>query len=401
MVPRNPLGLSLLAILATSCSGTAGPSSSAHVVPPPPISDAPVPLQPTPTWIAEECATVALLRPVCPTTLPRGNGSTTAFIETFRRRPAVFSVESGGQRYGDPAWNRPPRYFHVTVRARRLVPGREAAWLRPPLPRYRAGDAVGADTGRAELVGRPRWFGASRPLILTAARDLAVRWRVGSVGYEMALHVWAPFRETAPTLAALLGRTLALPPAAVPAPPVEAPSSGGIAWVPTPAWILTACKAMPGLNGLCPRTIPLARSGYILASYERRLPTCGGGRRDVLSLEWGGEDPSHPRRNRPPGFLHLEVAGGSGCLRSRFPGSIAAPRAGVMRGRSFLAARRVPFGRRTWGGHDGVLVLGDCFGNHLCFRWREAGSVYQIDLHGWEPFPEAVAALRRIVSSSQ
>jgi hypothetical protein len=60
----------------------------------------------------------------------------------------------------------------------------------------------------------------------------------------------------------------------------------------------------------------------------------------------------------------------------------------------------VPLGRRTWGGHRGPLVLGDCCGNHLCFRWRAAAAAYQIDLHGWEPFPETVSVLRRIVSST-
>jgi hypothetical protein len=60
----------------------------------------------------------------------------------------------------------------------------------------------------------------------------------------------------------------------------------------------------------------------------------------------------------------------------------------------------VPLGRRTWGGHHGLLVLGDCFGNHLCFRWRAAAAAYHIDLHGWEPFPETVSAPRRIVSST-
>jgi len=46
-------------------------------------------------------------------------------------------------------------------------------------------------------------------------------------------------------------------------------------------------------------------------------------------------------------------------------------------------------------------VLGDCYGDHLCFRWRVAGRAYQIDLHGWEPFLQTVAALRRIVSSTR
>jgi hypothetical protein len=37
--------------------------------------------------------------------------------------------------------------------------------------------------------------------------------------------------------------------------------------------------------------------------------------------------------------------------------------------------------------------------NHLCFRWSEHGSSYQIDIHGWEPFTQTVLALHTIVSS--
>jgi hypothetical protein len=47
-----------------------------------------------------------------------------------------------------------------------------------------------------------------------------------------------------------------------------------------------------------------------------------------------------------------------------------------------------------------VLVFGDCWGNHLCYRWREAGTARQLDLHGWEPFTETVAVLRRMVDST-
>jgi hypothetical protein len=347
--------------------------------------------------VRDRCAPAAGV----PDDAPAGTGSATAFFETFPGRPAEFSIESGGQRYGDPARNRPPRYFHVTVRARRLLPGREAAWLRPPLPRYRAGDAVRADTGRAELVGRPRWFGASRPLILTPVRDLAVRWRVGTVGYEMALHVWAPFRETAPTLRVLLGRTLTISRPSAPRRSAEAPSDGP-GWIGTPAWVADACRSLRPLRPACPRSIPLAVSGYVEAEVSRFPLSCRGSRgaRNLLSVQWSAEDPSHPSRNGPPRFLHLEVSSGTACVRWRFRKPAARPRIGMMRGRGFVGAEVVPFGRRTWGGRRGVLVLGDCYGNHLCFRWRAAGTAYQIDLHAWEPFPQAVSALRRIVSST-
>lgn len=346
------------------------------------------------------CATIALLRRVCPAALPVGTGSTTVFTEVVPGRPRVFSVESGGQYYGGPARNRPPRYFHLTVSARQLS-GRVAGWLHPRLPPIRSGDAVRNDIGRTELAGRQTWFGVPGSLILTKTRDLAFRWRTGAVGFEMALHVWAPFRETAPTLRVLLGRTLTSSPPHAPKPS-PAPPSDGLRWIQTPAWILDACAGLPRLHGACPHSIPLAVSGYVEATTNRDVAICRRNtREDLLSVQWSGEDPSHPHRNRPPPFLHIEVSAGSGCLQWHYAGPAVRPQAGMMRGRDFLTSGSVPLGRRTWGGHRGLLVLGDCYGNHLCFRWRAAGVGYQIDLHGWEPFPQIVSALRRIVSSAR
>jgi hypothetical protein len=398
-VVRSLLGCALVSIAAAAC--TADPASTPDDVPPPALSAAPVPLQPTPGWIADTCATVALLRRVCPAALPRGPAVVTAFIETSPGRPAEFSVESGGLFYGAPRRNRPPRYSHVAVRARHLVPGRAAAWLGSGLPRFRIRDAVGEDTGREELVGRRAWFGARGSLILTATRDLAYRWHEASVGYEMALHVWAPFRETVPTLRVLLGRTLlGAPPKPLAVSP-EAPSDG-LRWIETPGWVRGACDSLPRLRAACPRSIPLALSGFVEATAVRGFATCGGAaREDLLSVQWSAEDPRHPARNRPPKFMHLEVGAGSACMRWRFRRASVRPRPGMMRGRNFLSSAVVPLGRRTWAGRRGLLVLGDCYGNHLCFRWRGSGIAYQIDLHGWEPFPETVSVLRRIVSSAR
>jgi hypothetical protein len=63
------------------------------------------------------------------------------------------------------------------------------------------------------------------------------------------------------------------------------------------------------------------------------------------------------------------------------------------------AGEPIPLGRPGWGGRQGVLVLGDCFSNHLCFRWSQQGSSYQIDIHGWELFSQTVVALREMLAS--
>jgi hypothetical protein len=38
-------------------------------------------------------------------------------------------------------------------------------------------------------------------------------------------------------------------------------------------------------------------------------------------------------------------------------------------------------------------------GDHLIFRWRDAGREYAASLHAWEPFQETVETLEAIVAS--
>lgn len=43
---------------------------------------------------------------------------------------------------------------------------------------------------------------------------------------------------------------------------------------------------------------------------------------------------------------------------------------------------------------------GGIVGNHLIFWWRSGHRhAYAVTLHAWEPFPETVAVLKRIVRS--
>jgi hypothetical protein len=166
------------------------------------------------------------------------------------------------------------------------------------------------------------------------------------------------------------GRTLTTAPPPPP-PPVQAapsPAPGGLGWIRTPRWIGEACASLPRIAGHCPGVIPLAQtSGTIAeAAHDRRI---GPGRvEDEVGVQWGGESAGHPARNHPPGFLHFEVSAGDiGGLR-RFGHAATVPAAGIMRGRSFFTSAPVPFGSRLWGTHHGVLVRGDCWGNHLCYR---------------------------------
>ena len=62
--------------------------------------------------------------------------------------------------------------------------------------------------------------------------------------------------------------------------------------------------------------------------------------------------------------------------------------------------RPIPLGERAWTASPGRLIFGDCFGNHLCYRWRHDGRRYQIDLHAWEPVTRTVQVLHAIVRST-
>jgi hypothetical protein len=99
-------------------------------------------------------------------------------------------------------------------------------------------------------------------------------------------------------------------------------------------------------------------------------------------------------------FAHLELAAGDLAF-SDPPVTAAVPaHNGMLTGREgetpapvvHLHAWRWPYG--------GSLLLGDCFGNHLCYRWHQLDRWYQIDMHGWEPFTQTVAALRAVVGST-
>src|SRR5206468_7408042 len=170
----------------------------------------------------------------------------------FRGFPATISVESGGRYCGDPRRNRPPRYFHLTVTARHLGAQKRGRVGHPRLPPASRGDAVRSDTGRAELVSRPSWFGTTGSL-----------------------------REAAPTLRVLVSRALAAPPFP---PPSSSPvtQSGHLPWIAPPRWVADACASLPRLAGICPRTLPLARSRFISAFVAPRAIACPEGRRDLV-----------------------------------------------------------------------------------------------------------------------
>jgi hypothetical protein len=96
--------------------------------------------------------------------------------------------------------------------------------------------------------------------------------------------------------------------------------------------------------------------------------------------------------------VHLELATGRFPIASRYAPRVSISTLKVPKG--YTVTQPILLGERAWTTNPGRLVFGDCFGNHLCYRWRQGGRRYQIDLHAWEPVTQTVQVLRAIVRST-
>jgi hypothetical protein len=327
-------------------------------------------------------------------------------VATPRYPLNLLQVETGGEYFGDQRLNRPPRFvgwFLMSGRLRRLLPTIFPRLNGPGTP-PRNGQAD-APLRHALLLGRMHWGGISGQLVLAPSGGhgalvyfhyLVFRWRDAGAEVAIGLHAWEPFRETVQTLHAMVDRLHGVASA-----PIAMPSASGshpVPMAPPPEWFTGACRSLR-TRVICPTLIPAGPTNYVSVLFEPRWRSSQGQSADLLSVEWGAPRPD-PARNRPPAFAHLEMAAGDISLAGHVGGAALLPRNGMMAGReSEGAPPAVRLASSNWGGRGGSLVLGDCFGNHLCYRWRQAGANYQVDLHGWEPFTETVATLRQIVQS--
>jgi hypothetical protein len=326
-------------------------------------------------------------------------------VATPRYPLNLLQVETGGEYFGDQRLNRPPRFvgwFLMSGRLGRLLPAIFPHLKGPGTP-PRNGQAD-APLRHALLLGRMHWGGISGQLVLAPSGGrgalvyfhyLVFRWRDAGSDVAIGLHAWEPFRETVQTLHAMVDRlhSVEFAPIAMP----QAPGSHPVPMAPPPEWFTGACRSLR-TRVICPTLIPVGPTNYVSVLFEPRWRSSQGRSADLLSVEWGAPRP-RPTRNRPPAFAHLELAAGDISLPGHVGGAAVLPRNGMMAGREGeAAAPAVRLASSNWSG-GGSLVLGDCFGNHLCYRWRQAGANYQADLHGWEPFAETVATLRQIVES--
>ena len=179
-----------------------------------------------------------------------------------------------------------------------------------------------------------------------------------------------------------------------------------LAFMPTPAAALRACRSDAVLAPACPTKIPRVHLPPGVAGW-RTYPSPPRRVTGIFGMERGGEIPGKPELMRPPSILHVEVE----AARRRKPLGIGFswPTSGAVEPRDGLVReerqRAVLLGRVAWGGKAGTVVLappypsGGSQGNHVVFRWRAGRTTYLVGMHAWEPFSEAYATLRRIVSS--
>lgn len=197
------------------------------------------------------------------------------------------------------------------------------------------------------------------------------------------------------------------------------PSHVALALMPREARRL--CLSAELLRQLCPTLLPTApwptRFGRMSGT---QLHLCRAGNRDcprwnAFSLQWGGEAPRRPERNRPDGsrgvvhvVLYAGALGGregsqthsNSAFPFDWPSTTTALRDGMMRTKRDEALLLSSQAAST----ELVLAppygLGGLMGDHLILRWREGGRDYAVGLHAWEPLTEAAATLRAVVASS-
>jgi hypothetical protein len=172
---------------------------------------------------------------------------------------------------------------------------------------------------------------------------------------------------------------------------------------PTAAYIVAYCRQSDRLPLACPHLLP--RMEQPAPHWETSVcvahhPGCGGLTWDELSLVDAGYGA------RPPVWSHISIYAGN--LRSAFRFSYPTRGARPRRLDGLFASTRtraIFLGTYGWGGKRGTVVLAPDYpnggeqGNHLIFRWRQAGIGFAVGLHGWEPLSRSFATLRAMVGS--
>jgi hypothetical protein len=158
--------------------------------------------------------------------------------------------------------------------------------------------------------------------------------------------------------------------------------------------MLGVCGSSPVTRPACPAHVPKAPLGSVSITI---FPTTAYGHPTAMqeSIEWF--DRSQRENPHPPRFGHLEIS--EGAFPTSREDSPARPITSIRIPPTYAPAP-VPIGHPAWTRPPGLLIFGDCFGNHLCYRWHYARHRYQIDLHAWYPLTHTRDVLHAIVVST-
>lgn len=364
---------------------------------------------PTPSWALAACAPVAELRQFCPGEVPltRQRGWTMIVTAPSRRLPlALLQLQSGVAWGGNQERvHRPPILGNTVVLGGQFMRLDASAFPTPGARSVVVRNGMANGLRRRPIRLEPRtWSGIGGELSLTPSvypaqgelSDLVVfRWRDATGDHAVGLNVWEPLTDSVATLRAIVS-TLTRQSGGQEARTVAVVD--GVPMTTTPRWLRGLCRTQPMLADACPSRVPAARPTVAFVDVVPTPPSERPGLRSLLvSVSWGGEYPN-PARNRPPHFVHLELTAGSITRADHFAPPVPISRLTVPLG--YTATRPISLGTRDWTSNLGKLVFGDCFGNHLCYRWRQHDRAYQIDLHAWEPVTQTVRVLRAIVVST-
>jgi hypothetical protein len=329
------------------------------------------------------------------------------FTAPRRRFPvALFQLQSG------LAWggvkehvHRPPIFGNTVVLGGRFMRFDSRAFPAAVARPVKLRNGIANGLRRHPIALGPRtWSGINGELSLTPTSyydlgelsDLVVfRWRDAAGDHAVGVNVWEPLIDSVATLRGIVS-TLA--PQSMGQPPRNVARVDGVPMTTTPRWLSDLCRTTPMLRLVCPGRIPAAGRNSAYVDVVPTPPSARPKPRSLfVSVAWGGEYPS-PRLNRPPQFVHLELTAGHVGSATRYAPPVPLRRLRLPNG--YAVTRPIALGRRDWTANPGNLVYGDCFGNHLCYRWREHGRDYQIDLHAWRPATQTAHVLRAIVAST-
>src|SRR5690348_10300455 len=132
--------------------------------------------------------------------------------------------------------------------------------------------------------------------------------------------------------------------------------------VQSPPWLSVLCRSM--IAQPCPREMPRPASSSTIVQvspYANGRTTITTPTR-LIDAAWGGPT-GRPGLDRPPRLVHLVLSNGD--RPSHATPTNTNPTTLLKHG---YPRRPILLGHPTWSGHHGTLSLGDCFGDHLCYR---------------------------------